>query len=150
MKFLGAMAIVALTLGLGACAQQPTQEQTGAVLGGVVGGLLGTQVGSGRGTTAAIIAGTLGGAIIGGALGRNMDEVDRMQLSQTLETAPDHRTVAWTNPNTGYQYETTPLRTFQSAGQDCREYRVEAMMGGRPETIVGTACRDASGRWINQ
>ena len=150
MKFLGAVTIAVLVLGLGACAQQPTQEQTGAVVGGVLGGLLGTQVGSGRGTTAAIIAGTLGGAVIGGALGRNMDQTDRMQVSQTLETAPDYRPVAWTNPNTGYRYETTPIRTFQSAGQDCREYQVEAMMGGRPETIVGTACRDAHGRWINQ
>jgi len=150
MKMFATVTIVALSLGLGACAQQPTQEQTGAVVGGVVGGLLGTQVGSGRGTTAAIIAGTLGGALIGGALGRNMDELDRMRVSQTLERSPDRQTVAWTNPNTGYHYETTPIRTFQSAGRDCREYEVQATMGGRPETIVGTACRDANGRWINQ
>lgn len=150
MKVFGAVMIAAVALTLGACAQQPTQEQTGAVVGGALGGLLGTQVGGGRGTTAAIIAGTLGGAMIGGTLGRNLDDADRMRVSQTLETAPDHRPVAWTNPNTGYQYETTPTRTFQSAGRDCREYRVEAMMDGRPETIVSTACRDSSGRWINQ
>ncbi|TVP82105.1 MAG: glycine zipper 2TM domain-containing protein [Thioalkalivibrio sp.] len=150
MKLMKTMVAVALALSLGACATQPTQQQTGSVVGGVLGGLLGTQVGGGRGQTAAIIAGTLAGAAIGGSIGRNMDETDQRRVHSTLETTPDNRTVAWSNPNTGNQFETTPTRTFQSAGQDCREYRVLGEIDGRTETIVGTACRDAQGRWINQ
>jgi surface antigen len=150
MKIYQAGAIGILALSLGACAYPPTHEQSGAVVGGVLGGLLGTQVGSGRGTSAAIIAGTLAGAAIGGAVGRSMDATDRMQVSRTLEIAPDNRTVAWVNPNTNNQLQATPVRTFQASGQDCREYRVQGEIDGRPETIVGTACRDAPGRWVNQ
>ncbi len=151
MNWMKAGAVVLLALSLGACATtQPTQQQTGAVVGGVLGGLLGTQVGGGRGRTAAIIAGTLAGAAIGGAIGRNMDATDQRQVYRTLETTPDHRTVAWNNPNTGNTYQTTPTRTFQAAGQDCREYKVHGEIDGRAETIVGTACRDSQGRWINQ
>lgn len=150
MNLIKAGTVVVLALSLGACATQPSQQQTGAAIGGVLGGLLGTQVGGGRGQTAAIIAGTLAGAAIGGAVGRNMDETDRLRLQRTLETAPDNRTVAWNNPNTGVRYQATPTRTFQSSGQDCREYRIHGEIDGQPETIVGMACRDAQGRWVNQ
>jgi surface antigen len=150
MKIHQAGAVAVLTLSLGACAAPPTHEQSGAVVGGVLGGLLGTQVGSGTGRTAAIIAGTLAGAAIGGAIGRSMDVTDRQRVYNTLETVPDNRTVAWVNPNTNNQFQATPVRTFQASGQDCREYRVYGEIDGRPETIVGTACRDAQGRWINQ
>lgn len=149
MKIYQAGAIGILALSLGACAAPPSNQQSGAVVGGVLGGLLGTQVGSGTGQTAAIIAGTLAGAAIGGAIGRSMDATDRRQVYSTLETAPDNRSVAWVNPNTNNQFQATPVRTFQASGQDCREYRVQGQIDGRPETIVGTACRDAQGRWIN-
>jgi len=29
----------------------------------------------------------------------------------------------------------------------CREYTLEALIGGQPETIYGTACRQADGSW---
>ncbi|AHE99082.1 RT0821/Lpp0805 family surface protein [Thioalkalivibrio paradoxus] len=150
MKLMHAGVLAILAVSLGGCATQPTQQQTGAAVGGVLGGLLGTQVGAGSGRTAAIIAGTLAGAMIGGAIGRSMDATDQRQVYHTLETVPDNRTVAWNNPNTGHQYQATPVRTYQSAGQDCREYRIHGEIDGRPETIVGTACRDAQGRWVNQ
>lgn len=151
MKILPMVATVVLALSLGACATAPpSQQQTGAVVGGVLGGLLGTQVGGGRGTTAAVIAGTLAGAAIGGAVGRNMDANDHRHVQRTLETAPDSRAVAWSNPNTGAQYQATPTRTFQSAGQDCREYKIFGDISGQAETITGIACRDAQGRWVNQ
>jgi surface antigen len=98
----------------------------------------------------AIIAGILVGAAIGGAIGRNMDATDQRQVHSTLETTPDNRTVAWSNPNTGNEFQAVPTRTLQSSGQDCREYRILGEIDGRTETIVGTACCDAQGRWINQ
>lgn len=144
------VAISALALTLGGCATGPTQQQTGAVIGGALGGVMGSHIGGGTGRTAAIIAGTLAGAMIGGAIGRTMDVTDQRYVSNTLETVPDNRSVAWRNPNTGNTFETTPTRTFQSSGRDCREYRIQGEIDGRLETITGLACRDAQGRWINQ
>lgn len=133
------------------CATPPTQEQTGAVIGGALGGLLGAQVGSGSGRTAAIIAGTLAGAAVGGSIGRTMDDVDRQRVQRTLETARDNEAVTWVNPNSGTRWEATPTQTYRTAaGTDCREYTIRAEIDGRMENVVGTACRDASGRWVNQ
>lgn len=146
-------AVVLLTAAfvVSGCATPPTQEQTGAVIGGALGGLLGAQVGSGSGRTAAIIAGTLAGAAVGGSIGRTMDEVDRQRVQRTLETARDNQPVAWVNPNSGTRWEATPTQTFRTAaGQDCREYTIQAVIDGRTENVVGTACRDPSGRWVNQ
>lgn len=150
LRALAAALVAGSALTLAGCATGPTNEQTGAVLGGVLGGLAGTQIGAGTGRTAAIIGGTIIGAAIGGAIGRSMDTTDRQRLFSTLESQPDNRTTAWRNPNTGYQYQATPVRTFQSTGRDCREYQMRAEIDGRWETINGTACRDAQGRWINQ
>ncbi|WP_231362666.1 MULTISPECIES: RT0821/Lpp0805 family surface protein [unclassified Thioalkalivibrio] len=139
--------VVSVTL-LAGC-QTVSKQQTGALIGGAAGGVIGSQIGGGRGRTAAIIAGTLAGAAVGGSVGRSMDDVDRMRVSRTLETVPDRQSSTWRNPNTGHQYHATPTRTYRSSGQDCREYQVQATMDGYPETINGTACRDASGRWVD-
>ncbi|ADC71141.1 MULTISPECIES: RT0821/Lpp0805 family surface protein [unclassified Thioalkalivibrio] len=143
-------AVASVAFLLAGCQTPPTKQQTGAVIGGAAGGVIGSQIGGGRGRTAAIIAGTLAGAAIGGSVGRTMDQVDRQQVSHTLEHNPDHRASTWQNPNTGYQYQATPTRTYQAHGQDCREYQVQTTMNGQPETVNGTACRDAQGRWVNQ
>jgi len=140
--------IVLLALGLSACATtQPNQQTTGAVVGGVLGGLLGTQVGGGRGTQAAIIAGTLAGAAIGGAVGQSMDELDRLKTAQTLETVRTGVSSQWRNPDTGNVFAVTPTSTFETATGPCREYTMDAVIGGRTEQIYGTACRTADGDW---
>jgi surface antigen len=136
------------TLALSGCAtQQGQQEQVGMVVGGVLGGLLGTQVGSGRGTTAAIIAGTLAGAAIGGAVGQSMDELDRLKTAQTLETVRTGVSAQWQNPDTGNVFAVTPTRTIETPAGPCREYTMDAVIGGRNEQIYGTACRTADGDW---
>jgi len=33
------------------------------------------------------------------------------------------------------------------AGQDCREYRSQTTIDGRPQDTVGTACRQPDGSW---
>lgn len=145
-----AVAVLAAAVVLSGCTTGVSREQTGGVIGGALGGILGSQVGGGRGTTAAIIVGTLAGAAIGGSIGRTMDAVDRAQVATALEQAPDNRTVAWQNPNTGNSYEVRPDRTFRSGGRDCREYTLLTYIDGRPQEVRGTACRDAQGNWINQ
>jgi surface antigen len=97
--------------------------------------------------TAAIIAGTLAGAAIGGAIGRSMDEVDRMKTASTLESVRTGVSSRWQNPDTGYQYAVTPTRTYETSAGPCREYTIDASIGGRTEEVYGTACRQPDGSW---
>lgn len=140
----------ALVLGLALIQGCATKEQTGAVLGGVAGGVLGSQVGGGQGRTLAIIVGTLAGTMIGSTIGRYMDEQDRLRMAQSLETNRTNQTTAWKNPDTGDSYAVTPTKTTYPAGtesQPCREFTMTANVGGKPEQMYGTACRQADGSW---
>lgn len=132
-------------LALAGCETPPTKEQAGAVLGGVIGGVIGAEVGH-HGTAATII-GTIAGAAIGASIGRTMDESDRQRTAYVLETTPVGRAGHWVNPDTGAAYRVTPTRTFDHHGTPCREYTVDARIGGRPEQVHGTACRQADGSW---
>lgn len=137
--------ITALTVS--GCETYGPHEGAGSVIGGVLGGVLGAQVGEGHGRTAAIIAGALAGAAIGGSVGQHMDESDREKVAQTLEGVRTGVPVAWSNPDTGVQYSVTPTRTFESPAGPCREFTTEAIIGGKHETVYGTACRQVDGSW---
>jgi surface antigen len=132
---------------LAACASQGPQEQAGMVIGGVLGGIIGAQVGEGSGSTAATIIGAMAGMAVGGAVGRSMDEQDRRKTAHTLETVRSGVPSHWRNPDSGNEYRVTPTRTFQTAQGPCREYTVDGLIGGKRETLVGTACRQADGSW---
>lgn len=124
----------------------------GAALGGIAGGILGTQIGKGSGRTAAIIGGTLAGAALGGYVGGyldRMDQMDKRNLNQTLETTPSRETTQWKNPDTNTAYAVTPTETYQQedSGRYCREYTTEVMIGGEAEKAYGTACRRDDGVW---
>jgi len=143
--------MLAGTLVLSGCATyQGEQERTGMVIGGILGGVLGNQVGGGHGRTAAIIAGSLAGAAIGGAIGHNMDANDRMRTAQTLETVRTGVPSRWHNPDTGNDYTVVPTSTYESSTGPCREYTIDAVIGGRPEKVYGTACRQPDGSWRTQ
>lgn len=143
-----AMATMAVAIaGAGCATNQGQQEQAGMVIGGILGGVLGSNVGGGHGRTAAIIAGTLAGAAIGGAIGNSMDEVDRMKTAQALETVRTGVPAQWRNPDTGNQYTVVPTRTYETSSGPCREYTIDAQVGGRPEKVYGTACRQPDGSW---
>jgi surface antigen len=141
------LAGAAAALSLGACQSPPTQRDTGMVIGGILGGVIGHEVGGGSGRTAATPTGTFIGATIGGAIGRSMDEQDRIKTAHTLETVRTGVSSRWTNPDTGHQYTVTPTRTVDGQTGPCREYTVDAVIGGRPEKVTGTACRLADGSW---
>lgn len=132
---------------LAGCESPPSQQQSGTVIGGVLGGVLGAQVGQGSGRTAATVIGTLIGASIGGNVGRSMDETDRLKTAQALESVRTGRSSSWRNPDTGAAYTVTPTRTRQTSDGPCREYTVDATVGGRPERVYGQACRQADGSW---
>jgi len=122
-------------------------EQAGGIIGGVLGGVLGSQVGKGDGRTVAIIIGTLVGASIGGSVGRSMDDTDRLKTAHSLETVRTGVPTSWKNPDSGNQYTVTPTRTYKEGARPCREYTVDARVGGKIEQVYGTACRQSDGSW---
>jgi surface antigen len=125
-----------------------TENIVGSALGAAAGGLLGNQFGKGSGRTTMTIAGVLAGALAGGAVGRSMQPVDQACVSRTLENTPSGQTVAWQNPDNQSSYWVTPTKTYQTAsGTPCREYVTDAVIGGRTEKVVGTACRQPDGSW---
>lgn len=142
-----AFLLVAVMLVSGCATNQFRQEDAGMVIGGVLGGVLGSHIGGGRGRTAAIIAGTMVGAAIGGSVGRSMDDVDRMKTAQTLETVRTGVPAQWRNPDTGAQYTVVPTSTFDTPAGPCREYTIDAVIGGQREKVYGTACRQPDGTW---
>lgn len=73
---------------------------------------------------------------------------------QYAGTAPENvRTgvpSTWRNPDTGHEYEITPTETYETPSSPCLESVLEAMIGGGPETVYGTACRQPDGSWKMQ
>lgn len=142
-----AAAVVALAAMTGC--ETTTHAQQGEVIGGVLGGVLGSQVGEGSGKTAAIIVGTMAGAMIGRQVGQTMDDVDRMKTAEALNNNRTGQSTTWTNPDNGREYTVTPTRTYeQASGTPCREFQLDATVGGEPgQEVYGTACLQADGSW---
>lgn len=125
-----------------------THAQQGQVIGGVLGGVIGSQVGDGSGQTAAIIIGTMAGSMIGRQIGQSMDDVDRMKTAQALNDNRTGQSTTWTNPDTGEKYTVTPTHTFEQAGGPCRDFELDATVGGEPgQRVAGTACLQSDGSW---
>lgn len=152
--------VLAVVLAATGCATQGPREQSGMVIGAVAGGLLGAAISDGTHhhgryyyhdgdgvSAAAVLIGALAGAAIGGSIGRYMDETDRLYAGNALENVRTGVPSTWRNPDTGYEYEITPTRTYDTASGPCREYTLEAMIGGKAETVYGTACRQPDGSW---
>ena len=141
------LAALAAALALVACTPYRQQEEAGLIIGTVVGGILGAQVGGGSGRDVATVIGAMTGAVVGGNIGRFMDRQDRIRTGLVLENVRTGVPSQWRNPDTGHQYTVTPIRAYQDAGTPCREYTVDAVIGGRAEKVYGTACRQADGSW---
>lgn len=132
---------------LSACSTAPSKQDQGVIIGAIAGGLLGNQVGGGSGRVLATIVGTVAGAAIGGSIGRSMDETDRMNTAAALENVRTGVSSTWVNPDSGYEYVVTPTNTYESGAGPCREYTMDATIGGNTEQVYGTACRQADGSW---
>tara|TARA_R110002124_G_scaffold67035_4_gene182138 strand:- start:86 stop:556 length:471 start_codon:yes stop_codon:yes gene_type:complete len=140
--------LLTAVLMLSACATSRGENEAGGmIIGGILGGVLGHQVGGGSGQTAATVIGAMIGTTIGGNVGRSMDKTDRLKVSHSLETVRTGVETRWKNPDTGYQYRVIPTRTYDVPAGPCREYTVDATIGGRTEQIFGTACRQSDGSW---
>jgi surface antigen len=120
----------------------------GQVLGGAAGAAIGSQIGQGNGKTLAMVGGGILGVIVGGNIGQSMDRVDQGCVGQILEHAPDHQTIAWTDPNNGGQYQVIPEKPYKTRdGRYCRTYLTNAVIDGYNRQVSGTACRQPNGIW---
>ena len=145
---LGVLAVVAGAISLQGCAGMDQAEQ-GEIIGGVVGGVLGAQVGEGSGQTVAIIIGTIAGSMIGRHIGETMDDQDRYNTALALRDSRTGEGATWVNPDNGNTYTVTPTRTYEESGGPCREFRLDADVGGSSdEEVYGTACLQADGSWL--
>ena len=142
--------IMSLIVVLSGCETVQNKEQAGMIIGGILGGVVGSEIGGGDGRTAAIIVGTLIGSSIGGSVGRSMDETDRLKAAHALENVRTGVPSSWVNPDTGNQYTVVPTKTYKTDTGPCREYTMEAWVGGKKEEVFGTACRQADGSWENE
>lgn len=146
-KIISALVVTALSLQLMSCADLSKQD-VGTVGGAVAGGLLGSRFGSGSGQLLAVGVGSLAGAFLGGAIGKSMDDADRMKMSNALEYNSVGQPAYWRNPNNNTSYTVVPTKNVSVRGNPyCREYRTTADIAGKKQQIYGTACRQADGSW---
>jgi surface antigen len=133
--------LVIVTLGVSlsvtGCA---TKSGTGTAVGAGAGATLGYAAG---GTTAMLLGAAIGGAF-GYAVGRGLEEEDRRRAAIALE---QNQVMEWHNPQTGYDYRIEPTDTRYLEGRECRDFRLLAEVGGKPDEITGTACRRPDGSW---
>ena len=142
---------------LGGCANRGLADKNRACLDGQCfrldvpddfgAGLEFDAVGGGDGRTTAIILGTMAGAAIGGSVGRSMADTDRLKAAQALETVRTGVPTSWVNPDSGNEYRVVPTRTIESSSGPCREYTIDAVVGGKTDRLFGVACRQADGSW---
>jgi surface antigen len=136
---------LAMSMVLSGCAMN--REQSGGLLGGAAGAAAGSAVGGGSGRVIAIVLGALVGSAVGAEIGRHMDEQDRTRTAEAMEYNPTGQAATWRNPDTGVDYSVTPRRTYESTEGPCREFTMDASIGGRMQQVHGTACRQADGSW---
>ncbi|MCA0316742.1 MAG: glycine zipper 2TM domain-containing protein [Proteobacteria bacterium] len=124
-----------------------TREQSGTAIGAVAGGLIGSQFGGGPGERlAAGLAGAAIGGLIGNAIGRDLDEQDRRRAYAAEQVVwVEGRRSEWRSEK-AYGY-VEPGRTYYRGANYCREYTHTIYINGRPQTAVGTACRNPDGSW---
>jgi surface antigen len=132
----------------GCSAGSGPKETSGAVIGGVAGGLLGSTIGHGNGRAAATIFGAAVGAVVGAGIGRSLDERDREYAELAADRSLRRNDIEdWENPDSGNRGRFRPLRTYQSASRDCRDFEHTIWVKGEPEVIEGTACEMSDGSW---
>jgi len=147
LKRLMLVSCVCMALVVSACSNVPAKQDQGVMIGAIAGGLLGSRFGHGGGRALATMVGAVAGAAIGGSIGQSMDEQDRVNTSLALENVRTGQSATWVNPDSGYTYEVTPTSTYESDEGPCREYTIDAMVGGKKEQVYGTACRQPDGSW---
>ena len=160
-KFLAILAISTMALtacqqGVGVSQNSTTgmgnKQMIGGASGAVLGGLLGSQVGKGSGQLVGVGVGALLGTFLGSEIGASLDKADLAYAEQAANraySAPVGQSITWNNPDSGNSGVITPTRegVSNTTGRVCREYTQTIYVGGKQQTAVGQACKNADGTW---
>jgi surface antigen len=146
MKKLGQVfAFLALAVLATGCA---TKEDSGTLFGAATGAMIGNQFGHGGGRVAATVGGALIGGFIGNRIGKSMDDEDRRRAAEAQYAAFENgQRAEWRNPNNGAYGYVVPRPYYTYNDMRCREFEQTIYINGRPETMVGRACRQPDGTW---
>jgi surface antigen len=151
MRLTSIVAIATLLAALAACGPG-NRQGTGTIVGATTGAVAGAAIG-GRGSGRYVGAGVgaVVGGIIGNEIGRSMDERDRQLAAaaeyQALEYGQSGTPVPWDNPQSQYRGQIVPGKPYQQGSSHCRPYTHTIYIGGQPQTVRGTACRNPDGTW---
>ncbi len=136
-----AVILTAAALGLTGCT---TVNQAGSAIGGYVGVPTKTSPAAGR----AIIK-----ALGGGLVGSSQSDLTSQERSQALEAeykaleyAQAGQPTIWGDIR-GRHGEVRAATPYRVGSQDCRQYAHTLVLGGAPQILRGTACRNADGSW---
>lgn len=121
--------------------------QTGAVGGAAAGAVVGQIIG--RNTEATLLGAAIGG-VLGYIVGNEMDKSDRQQLNAAYESTPSNQTTTWVNPDSGKRYAVTPRPAYQVDNRVCRKAEIDAVIDGKRQKTLATACRNEQGQWVLQ
>lgn len=146
-NFLHVFIISIWLLTLVACAPGGYNKQRmGATVGAVGGAAACSNVGKGKGKLVAMLACGGIGAWFGSTIGAYMDEIDKRQVINTIQSVPAGVITTWVNHG-GSNYVKPTTNYFQSGNQQCRKYQAKILVKGNYETGEGTACRRPDGYW---
>jgi surface antigen len=145
MKKLGLMiATLALTVIVAGC---DTKEESGTLIGASTGALIGSTFGRGPARLAGMVGGAVVGGFIGNRIGKAMDDEDRRRAAEAQYAAFENgQRAEWRNPNGHYGY-IEPRPVYYDHDRQCREFSQTVIINGKPETMVGRACRGPDGVW---
>jgi len=151
-KALAIASVAVVSTLLAGCGQGGlTKQDAGVGIGAIAGGVVGNQFGQGDGKIVATALGAVVGGIVGSEIGKSLDDNDR-RLAQEAEFASLERGQSgvgqpWRNPDSGHYGTVVPGKPYKRAQQDCRDYTHTIYIDGKPQTMRGTACRNADGTW---
>lgn len=142
------LVIGCLTVFLSACS--PGQNIPGATaVGAAAGGIIGASIfgGSGGSRFAGAAAGALIGGSVGYAIGRHMDQQDRINMQEAIVNTPVNEEASWTNQRTHTTYVVRPVQNYHHNGRRCRRYLTRIQIDGQWHRAYGRACRMPDGSW---
>lgn len=128
------------------------KQGTGTIVGAAGGAVAGAAIGgSGSGRMVGAGVGAVVGGILGNEIGRSMDQRDREMAAaaeyQALEYGNSGTPYPWDNPNSQHRGQIVPGKPYQQGNSHCRPYTHTIYIGGQPQTVRGTACRNPDGTW---
>jgi len=150
-KVLNLACIGLVGLALSGCASTSGPHEAGGTVvgagaGAIAGGIIGGALGGSSGTVVGAVTGAALGGLTGNAIGRDLDEQDRIAAMEAQELAFESgQRRPWRGPR-AYGY-IEPGVEFDEPRGHCRRFTHRIYIDGRPRAAEGVACRSPNGGW---